>query len=69
MYLELFSLFLYTPWELQNVTNSGRLDWNWHATIFKLISGEHIGALAMSEPNCECLHSSPIPFLSLQNIY
>jgi len=35
------------------------------AFSLKLISGEHIGALAMSEPNCQ-YHSIPVAVLSFQ---
>jgi len=44
-----------------NVINLGRLGRNGHFIVLKLISGEHIGALAMSEPNCEFLISTSIP--------
>lgn len=37
----------------QNDIDLGHLGCNGHVTILKLIAGEHIGALAMSEPNCK----------------
>lgn len=53
-YVKLYHLTL-SSWHFQSVINMGRLGWNGHVILLKLISGEHIGALAMSEPNCEFL--------------